>query len=552
MVGVRLQVGLVDPLRDALRVVTQSEITSSSGDPALRRLALVLRRSALGLLCFTVLVAAAVYGLAAGRASTYRSESIIELTDAVAVGITSTGQRRGDARVEIEAQRRVLESRTVLDLLRARTGVGDDIVSVSTSNPEDTPVIVVAVAATTPESAVVAADEVIDIYVEQRLQSEIDRLESELGPLRDQRIEQQELVQSIVDELAVARVTGTADEISVLENRGASALSRLNEYDIAVQEREFFQETVEGRVRVVESARSAVDTATSAATQAIQFGLLALLLGVGGVVVTSRVRGRLLLLDEVRAVAGTGVPILATVPRFGAKHRRGAASLVVASTTAPREAESFRYTRSAIEVAASGLSPLSVLITSSKANEGKTVTSSNLALASALAARSTALLDGDLLNSSVQGLFDTGDRTNAFRGLLSGEIDPKTQSWHQVGEGPNPLDVLVAAKNEEVTQRVELSVDTVAPVLRNLKKLWDVVVVDGPPILAVSDAMILARSVDMTVLIVRIGRTTRRDLETAITQLRQGGVAVGGIIVTQTRERGESYYGHDYDYAVKS
>lgn len=513
----------------------------------------MLRRSALGLIAGAALVGAVVYAVTSSGSSTYRSESVIELTDNVAVGISSTGQRRGDARVEIEAQRRLLESAVVLEHLRDR--LGDDGAALSdivTSNPEQTPVIVVAVEADSPEVAEHAADEIVHLYVEMRVQTEVDRLEGELGPLRSQRVEQQQLVDDIVADLAVARRIGTDDEISVLENRAASALKRLDEYDVAIQEREFFQQTVEGRVRVVETASPAVDTSSPATTRAVQFGLLALLLGIGGVILVSRVRGRLLLLDEVRAVVGTSVPILATVPRFAAKHRRGSAALVVASPAAAREAESFRYARSAVEVAAGGLSPLSILITSSKANEGKTVTAANLALASAKSGRSTALLDGDLLNSSVQTIFEAEGVTNAFRGMISGDIDPLTQAWHHVGDGSFGLDVLLAPPHGDVTSREELSVETVSPVLRNLKKSWDVIVVDGPPVLAVSDAMILARSVDMTVLIVRIGTTARRDLETAITQLRQGGVTLGGVIVTQTRERGESYYGHDYDYAVSA
>ncbi len=531
-------------------MVTQLEPTTTSVDPALRRIAVVLRRNMWWIAVVALAAGAIGYTATSAGVANYRSESVVELTDAVAVGISSTGQKRGDARVEIEAQRRLLESSAVLQALRDELGHDGPLV-VSTSSPEQTPVIVVGVEAETPELAEQGADAIVGIYVAQRIQAEVDRLEGELEPLRSQRVEQRELVQSIIDELNRVRGTAPVDEVSVLENRAASALGRLDEYDVAIQEREFFQQTVEGRVRVIEEASAALDTASSPVTRAVQFALLAFFATMGLVIGFSRLRGRLLLLDEVRAVAGRDVPILATVPRFAAKFRKGPPSLVVGQPAAAREAEAFRYARSAIEVAAEGMSPLSVLITSSSSNEGKTVTSSNLALASARSGRSTALLDGDLLNSSVEKLFVAAGLTNAFRPLLAGDIDPHTQAWHHVGDAGPGLDVMLAPQHGDDDDRQELSVESVSPVLRALKKGWDVVIVDGPPVLAVSDAMILARAADITVLIVRIGTTSRRDLETAITQLRQGEVSLGGIIVTQTRERSQSYYGSGYGYTAK-
>jgi succinoglycan biosynthesis transport protein ExoP len=534
--------------------VNQPELASAAVDPALRRIVVVLKRNLLLIAAVAIAAAALAYVMATSGTSTYRSESVVELTDDVAVGISSTGARRGDARVEIEAQRRLIESSTIHEALSARIGANDaDDLRVSTSSPDQTPVIVISVEASSASVAEAGASAIVGIYVDQRVQAEVDRLEGELEPLRSQRTDQQELVEDIVDDLSIARESGTEDDVAVLENRASTALDRLSDYDIAIQEREFFQQTIEGRVRVIEEAGPALETGAPALTRAIQFGLLGLLLSAGLVIGVSRVRSRLLLLDEVRAAVGPSIPILATVPRFSSKYRKGSAALVVGTPGAAREAESFRYARSAVEVAAAGRSPMSVLLTSSTSNEGKTVTSSNLALASARSGRSTALLDGDLLNSSIERMFWTEDGLrNAFRRPLSGDIDPTTQHWHQVGDEGPKLDVLLAPAHVDVHDREELSVDSVGPVLRDLKKSYDVVIVDGPPVLAVSDAMILARCADVTVLIIRMGTTTRRDLETAITQLRQGGVTLAGIIATQTRERGESYYGYDYDYTAES
>ena len=81
-----------------------------------------------------------------------------------------------------------------------------------------------------------------------------------------------------------------------------------------------------------------------------------------------------------------------------------------------------------------------------------------------------------------------------------------------------------------------------------LAQVWDTVVVDCPPVLAVSDAMVLARAADATVIIVRMGKTTKRDLDKALTQLEQNEVNIAGLVVTHARDNAESYYGYGYGY----
>ena len=533
-----------------MEYVAQPEIASPAGDPALRRIALTLRRTIWWLLAFSLAVGAASYLVGSESTETFRSDASIELTGDVPAGISSSGRGRVDARVEIEAQRRLLESGVLLDELRVDFGSqGDALLKVVTSNPELTPVIVVGIESDVEELASPATNSLIDLYLATRARETVARLEAELVPLREQHLEQETLIQSLVDELAVVRETGSDDEISVLENRTARALDRLDVINTAIQEREFRQNTVEPPVRLVEPARQAVATKASSLTSAIQLALLALFVAAGVVVTVSRLRGRLHLLDEVRAVIGPDVPILATVPKFRKKFRKVHTALVVGESHAQREAESFRYARSAVEVASNGLSPLSVLVTSSSANEGKTVTACNLALASSKSGRSTSILDADLLNASVAKVFRQPEMHSSFDALLAGAIDPAKKGKVRHDDEVDGLDLLLMQnEGDRIAVRTELSIDTVGDVFRKLKKSWDVVIVDGPPVLAVSDSMVLARAADATVLIVRMGRTTRRDLDTAMTQLRQSGVAIAGVIASHASERGESYYGYGYQY----
>ncbi|MDG2262255.1 MAG: CpsD/CapB family tyrosine-protein kinase, partial [Actinomycetota bacterium] len=387
----------------------------------------------------------------------------------------------------------------------------------------------------------------LDLFLEERIETRTMQLRAELGPLHQQRAEQVATIDDLAAQLAAGRGAVPEDEISILEALTASALRRLGEYDVAIQEREFVILSSTGHVRVVSTPSTATEIASRALLESAQFGLLSGIAAAVLAVCIGRFRNKLLLLDEVREVAGPGIPILATVPRFRRDLRVGSSALVVGRRNTRREARAFRYLRTAIEVATDGLIPVVIAFTSSNPNEGKTVTASNFALATARAERSIALLDGDLLNPSTCELFGRYGYS-AFPAMLSGALDPATADWPIVQTNGVPLSLLVSQRTTKVSDRVELPTPAVEAMFGKLARLWDTVVVDCPPVLAVSDAVVLARAADVTVVIVRIGKTTTRDLDKALTQLQLNQVDIGGIVVTHLTDKSESYYGYGSGY----
>jgi len=230
-----------------------------------------------------------------------------------------------------------------------------------------------------------------------------------------------------------------------------------------------------------------------------------------------------------------------------AQRRKGAAAVVVGRRNARREAEAFRYLRTSIEVATDNEIPLVVAFTSSSANEGKSVTAANYALATARADRTVAILDGDLLNSSVADLFEA-EGENAFLALMNGEVDASTENWHRISTSGAPVDLMVSRKMALSGGRQELPTIAVERSLEKLVQVYDTVVLDCPPVLAVSDAMVLTRAADVAVMVVRMGKTTRRDLDKALTQLEQNKIDIAGIVITHSTDESESYYGYGYAY----
>ena len=515
-----------------------------------RRAIRALKGAAPFALAATVLVFIAAYFLIGESDPAYQSEGAVELTDERAAGI-NTSRTRSDALQEIDGRTQRLSGLEFFELVTTTLGepAASQLSSIDATAREETPVITITGTASTPEAARAGVDTAIALFVAERDNELRSSLEAELVSLRSQREEQEQTIDDLADELAVLRAAeAPQDQISILENRTKSALDRLSEYDTAIQEREFLADSSNGQVRIVNPAGPAVSVAANRIARPLQLAVLVMVLSLIGAVLFNRLRGKLNLLDEVRAVAGPDVPILATVPKFRKKYRSRENALVVGKRNARREAEAFRYLRTSIEVATNQRAPLVVAFTSSNANEGKSVTAGNYALATARADRSVCVLDGDLLNSSVADLFGAqGD--NAFLALMNGDIDPTTQPWHAVATSGKNVDLMVSKRGTLATSRQELPSGKVSQSMTRLAGIYDTIVVDCPPVLAVSDSMVLARAADVAVLVVRMGKTSRRDLDKALTQLEQNKVDLAGIVITHSVDASESYYGYGYGYA---
>jgi receptor protein-tyrosine kinase len=81
-----------------------------------------------------------------------------------------------------------------------------------------------------------------------------------------------------------------------------------------------------------------------------------------------------------------------------------------------------------------------------------------------------------------------------------------------------------------------------------LNEMFDMVIIDAPPLLPVSDAAIMARDVDGAILVVRHGKTTKEQLQQASLRLAQVDATLFGVAVNMTPRRGQGIYGYGYEY----
>jgi capsular exopolysaccharide synthesis family protein len=288
-------------------------------------------------------------------------------------------------------------------------------------------------------------------------------------------------------------------------------------------------------VQVMDAPRMSERPAVPDPKTVIPWGLGAgLFLGLCLAFVRDRLDPRLHSTDEVKAVLG--VPILGTLPRMPenlAPAVRGQRVLLEPNSDT---AEAYRALRTAINFGVPEGRAKTILIASPSAGDGKTTVASNLAIGLAQGGKRVLLLDADLRHPGQHDTFGVENHAGLVdilaHELAPAEVAQKTlvQNLELIPAGPspeNPADLLNSPRFVEL--------------MDELADRYDHVVIDSPPVLAVTDARVIAASTDVTVLVLRADRADRRQSEAA----RDGLVSVGanllGLVMNFAAPGGEGY-----------
>lgn len=200
--------------------------------------------------------------------------------------------------------------------------------------------------------------------------------------------------------------------------------------------------------------------------------------------------------------------------------------------------EYFNAIRTNIQL--SGESIKVVGVTSTLANEGKSTTAASLALAYARAGYKTVLVDADIRNSVMSGFFKPVSKITGLTDYLSGTTDlsqglcdtdvPNLTVIESGKVSPNPT-ALLQSKNFE-------------NLIATLRRYYDYVIVDCPPLGLVIDAAIIAQKCDATVVVAEAGEVKRKAVLKVIDQLQHTGTPFLGIILNKFDVKLEKYGGY--------
>ncbi len=184
-----------------------------------------------------------------------------------------------------------------------------------------------------------------------------------------------------------------------------------------------------------------------------------------------------------------------------------------------------------------------LMISGASPNAGKTFVSSNLAAIISQTGKKVLFLDADLRKGYTHTLFNVSNE-NGLSDYLAGKVDIKncmkqikTAGFDFISRGmvpPNPAELLMHSRFQNL--------------LSWASDNYDLVIVDTPPILAVTDAAIIGNYAGTTLLVARFEQNTVKEIEVSAKRFEQSGVMIKGCILNGVVKKASSYYGYGYSH----
>ncbi|HEX3898849.1 MAG TPA: polysaccharide biosynthesis tyrosine autokinase [Mycobacteriales bacterium] len=235
-----------------------------------------------------------------------------------------------------------------------------------------------------------------------------------------------------------------------------------------------------------------------------------------------------------------GAPLLAAVPR-----RRGPMVVVTPGADRP-ESEPYRTLRTAVRFLRPDRPIKTLLVTSAGPGEGKTTTAANLAVAIALSGERVVVLDADLRRAGLAtafGLEHSVGLTSLVLGTstLNDALQHRDRNLEVLASGPlppNPSEIVGSQLFNHV--------------LQSLTEIADIVIIDAPPLLPVTDALAMAAQVDGVLIVARHGATLRSAASQARSKLDNVGANVVGYVLNAVPAREARTYYAEYYYRPQS
>jgi tyrosine-protein kinase Etk/Wzc len=316
-----------------------------------------------------------------------------------------------------------------------------------------------------------------------------------------------------------------------------------------------------GNVRIIDKADSNIEEPVKPMRAVIV--LVAMLLGALVAVAIIFIRQAFYRgVENPEVIENLGMPVYASLPlsrqqeRLQKKRGKGVTNREsrLLSVAAPSELaiESLRSLRTSLHFAMMEARNNVLMITSPMPGVGKSFVSANLAVIIAQAGKRVLLIDGDMRKGYLHRVFGLQPKhglSDALAARLSNtEVINATEvdNLHLIACGfaaPNPSELLMH--------------DNFSKLLRELSPHYDLVIIDTPPVIAVTDASLVGRQAGTTLLVARFGQSTVKEIEVSKRRLAQNGVLVKGAIFNgvvrkaSTAEYDCAAYGYDYSPSKK-
>jgi len=369
-----------------------------------------------------------------------------------------------------------------------------------------------------------------------------------MASLEQSKVQAEEQVKAIDDKIKeyeknVAGVNTAEGDLMKLQNAEAGLVKLVGDLDASIKSQDLSALNLPN-IRVLQPA-SGIDATRTPEPSRVLVLTLAMGLAIGSAFALLREK----LDHRVRSpeeIAGRlGLPVVGIVPHM----KRGLTPLARAQAVhwdpMSEVAESYRAVRTAIHFGVPAGQARTIVITSPTPGDGKSTLASNLAISMAQAGKRTLLLDADFRRPVQHRMFELKDESG-LTAVLAGQESLSKAIRRTVVEG---LDLLPAGPLPLNPSEL-LNGESFANILEELMQKYDHIILDCTPVVAVTDARILGAVCDLSLLVLRAGKTTRQGAELARTGLLSVGARLLGVVVNDV-PRGEEQYGYYGSYAYR-
>jgi non-specific protein-tyrosine kinase len=490
------------------------------------------------LLLSALLAGLAAFFISNQQARVYQSSTLIMVVSPSGSSYDSTSSLSAGQQLALTYSNTILTG-PILDSVSKKLGYVVSKEDITITPVANTSLIKISVIARDAQRASLIANTLVGAFSDQ--------------VLTDQSLRYSELEKSLEDQLATVngQIDETQQKLSVLktssDNASASTLLSISQFESQLTQ---YQQSRNIIVQSYQNVKFAEAQSTSSIIQkdpavenkipvqprplrtALLAGIVSLLLVAGIVFLIEYLGDSIRDPDEI--TRKWGVPILGIIVNYQSTPN----TLITISQPRSPISESYRSIRTNIQFAGVNQAVKNILVTSASPEDGKTTFVANLANVIAQSERDVLVIDGDLRRPRIHKVFKLSNRLGLSdyfirsQDQLNGMIKPtdlKRLSVITSGSiPPNPSELLSSGKMMEV--------------LNILGKQFNIIIIDSPPLLAVTDALVLAPKMDGVILVIDPKKTKRAALKHSIDQLRKVNTNLLGVVLNNVKVKQSPYY----------
>lgn len=501
-------------------------------------LGVIRRRRAIVIVAFVVVVGGSVLASYL-QTPIYRGTAKVLLQPRSSDSLfdSSAVVQRLDPERALQTEIQVLKSEPVRDLVRTKIG---SVPPVSASPILETDVIEVRGDSAVPDRAAAIANAYASAYVDFRRKQTVDDLLAAGQEVQLKVADLQEEIDALEDEIAAAPTSRQTTVRQVVQERKDTLVQQQGIFKQRLDQLQVDAALKSGGAQLVGRAATPTSPVTPRPVRNGILGVLCgLMLGIGLALVREYFDSSIKSKEDLeRAIPG--ISVIGLIPRVSDWKTEGEARIVSIADPRSSAAEAYRTLRTSIHFLGLDRPVRTLQVTSPSADEGKSTTVANLGVAFARAGQRVVIVGCDLRRPRIHeffGLTNSVGLTSVLLGQLplsaALQAVPAQSGLSILPAGPvppNPAEVLSSARVEEVLFEIDA----------------DIVLIDSPPILPVTDALVLAPRVDATLIVSLVESTARKEMARAIEMLRQVDAPVAGAVLNGVS--GEGSYGYGYRY----